>query len=70
MKRYWIIVVLLCLIGSLRAQDFYRTKRWEIAIIHLVCGLLFCVTIVGIPLGLQHFKMAVGSIFPFGKEIR
>lgn len=26
MKRYLIIVVLLCLIGSLRAQDFYRTK--------------------------------------------
>ena len=43
---------------------------WEIAAIHLVCGLIFCVTIVGIPLGLQHFKMALSSIFPFGKEIR
>ncbi len=43
---------------------------WEIAILHLVCGLVFCVTIVGIPLGMQHFKMMVGSIFPFGKEIR
>lgn len=42
---------------------------WEIATIHLVCGLLFCVTIIGIPWGLQHFKMAIGSIFPFGKEI-
>ena len=43
---------------------------WEIAIIHLVCGVLFCITIVGIPWGLQHFKMAIASIFPFGKEIR
>ena len=43
---------------------------WEVAIVHLVCGLLFCVTIVGIPLGLQHFKLAIGSIFPFGKEIK
>ena len=43
---------------------------WEIAIIHLVCGLFFCVTIIGIPWGLQHFKMAISSIFPFGKEIR
>ena len=37
---------------------------------HLVAGLLFCVTIVGIPWGTQHFKMALGSVFPFGKEIR
>ena len=43
---------------------------WEIALIHLGCGLLFCLTVVGIPWGLQHFKMALSSIFPFGKEIR
>ena len=35
-----------------------------------IAGLLWCVTIVGIPWGLQHFKMAIGSIFPFGKQIR
>ena len=43
---------------------------WEIAVIHLGFGLLLCITIIGIPWGLQHFKMAIGSIFPFGKEIR
>ena len=43
---------------------------WEIALLHLFFGLLFCITIVGIPWGLQHFKMALASIFPFGKEIR
>ena len=43
---------------------------WEIALIHLVCGLIFCITISGRPWGLQHFKMIVPSIFPFGKEIR
>ena len=43
---------------------------WEIALIHLVCGLLLCVTIIGIPWGLQHFKMALNAIFPFGKTIR
>lgn len=43
---------------------------WEIALTHLVFGLILCVTIIGIPWGLQHFKMAIGSIFPFGKEIR
>lgn len=42
---------------------------WEVAIIHLVCALLFCITIIGIPWGVQHFKLAIASIFPFGKEI-
>ena len=42
---------------------------WEIAIMHLFFGMLFCITIIGIPFGMQHFKMAIGSIFPFGKEI-
>ena len=43
---------------------------WEIALTHLVFGLILCVTIIGIPWGLQHFKMALGAVFPFGKEIR
>ena len=43
---------------------------WEVAIVHLVFGLLLCVTIIGIPWGMQHFKMALAAIFPFGKEIR
>ena len=43
---------------------------WEIALIHLVCGLIFCITIIGIPWGMQHFKMIIPSIFPFDKEIR
>ena len=42
---------------------------WEVALLHVGFGLLFCITIIGIPWGLQHFKMAIGSIFPFGKEI-
>jgi Predicted membrane protein len=37
---------------------------WEIAIIHLVCGLLCCITVVGIPFGIQHFKLAFELHFP------
>ena len=43
---------------------------WEIALLHLAFGLLFCITIIGIPWGLQHFKMAYASLIPFGKEVR
>lgn len=39
---------------------------WEIALVHAVLGLLFCITVIGIPFGLQHFKLARYSLFPFG----
>ena len=41
----------------------------EIAVLHLTFGVLCCVTIVGIPFGLQHFKMAFLALVPFGKQI-
>ncbi|MDR1201472.1 MAG: YccF domain-containing protein [Tannerellaceae bacterium] len=40
-----------------------------IALTHLSFGLLLCITIVGIPFGMQHFKMAALALTPFGKEI-
>lgn len=41
-----------------------------IALIYYIVGLLMCITIIGIPWGLRHFRMAIASVFPFGKEIR
>ena len=32
-------------------------------------GCLWCITIVGIPIGMQCFKFAALSFFPFGKEV-
>jgi len=40
-----------------------------ICLSHLVFGLLFCITIIGIPFGRQHFKMAALALTPFGKTI-
>ncbi len=40
-----------------------------IALSHLLFGLVLCITIIGIPFGLQHFKMAGLAITPFGKDI-
>ena len=34
-----------------------------------VAGIIWCVTIVGIPIGVQCFKLASISLNPFGKEI-
>lgn len=41
----------------------------EIALLHVGLGLIFCLTIVGIPFGLQHFKMTLLALVPFGKVI-
>ena len=35
----------------------------------LLAGGLWCITIIGIPIGMQCFKMAGLSFFPFGKEV-
>ena len=41
----------------------------EIAMIHLAFGVFCCITIIGIPFGIQHFKMALLALVPFGKKI-
>jgi hypothetical protein len=39
------------------------------AILWALSGLLLCLTIIGIPFGLQCFKIAGFVLWPFGKEI-
>ena len=41
----------------------------ELAIANVIIGGLLCVTIIGIPFGLQSFKMAKLSLMPFGAKI-
>lgn len=40
----------------------------EMALGHLCMGILFCITIIGIPFGMQHFKLAKLALFPFGQS--
>lgn len=37
---------------------------------YLISGVLLCLTIIGIPFGLQVLKLSVLSLSPFGKEIK
>lgn len=41
----------------------------EIALLHVTFGIICCLTIVGIPFGMQHFKMTILALVPFGKKI-
>ena len=42
---------------------------WLIFLAYLLGGLILCVTIIGIPFGLQCFKLSVLGLAPFGREI-
>jgi uncharacterized membrane protein YccF (DUF307 family) len=42
---------------------------WWLALLHLISGVLLCLTIVGIPLGLGNFKLIPVSLLPMGREI-
>jgi uncharacterized membrane protein YccF (DUF307 family) len=42
---------------------------WWLALEHLLVGILLCLTIIGIPLGIGSFKMAGAALVPFGREV-
>jgi uncharacterized membrane protein YccF (DUF307 family) len=42
---------------------------WELAIGHLVTGVLLAITIIGLPLAVANFKMIPISLVPFGRVI-
>jgi uncharacterized membrane protein YccF (DUF307 family) len=42
---------------------------WALALGHLTSGILLCITIIGIPLGLANFKLIPISLMPLGARI-
>ena len=42
---------------------------WELFLAHIVAGFLLCITIIGIPFGIQAFKLGVLALWPFGRTI-
>ena len=42
---------------------------WGMALGYLGAGVLNCITIIGIPFGIQSFKMAKLALWPFGAQI-
>ena len=40
-----------------------------LALAHVITGVLLCITIIGIPLGVANFKMIPVSLLPLGREI-
>lgn len=42
---------------------------WWLALGHVVTGILLCITVIGIPLGVANFKMIPIALLPLGREI-
>ena len=57
-----------CLSTIMNIIWFFVGGFW-IALTHLAFGVLFAITIIGIPFALQHFKLAGLALTPFGREI-
>ncbi len=48
---------------------WFLLAGWWLILLHLVTGVLLCVTIIGIPLGLANFKLIPVTFRPFGRDI-
>jgi len=48
---------------------WFLVAGWWLAIGHLTAALACCVTIIGIPFGLQHIKLALIALAPIGLEV-
>ena len=42
---------------------------WWLALLHVLAGIAYCLTIIGIPFGLALFKLALVGLFPLGKKV-
>lgn len=42
---------------------------WELALAHLVAGLLLCLTVIGIPFGIACWKMVPLALLPLGRRV-
>lgn len=54
-----------CLLNVL----WFLISGLELALGNLVIGCILCITIVGIPFGMQFFKIAKLSLAPFGASV-
>jgi uncharacterized membrane protein YccF (DUF307 family) len=56
-------------LGFLANVIWFVLAGWHLALMHVVIGAVQCISIIGIPFGLQHFKLAFIALAPVGKEV-
>ncbi len=56
-------------LGLLLNVVWFVLGGWYLALHHIILGVGLCITIIGIPFGLQHLKLAIISLAPVGKAV-
>jgi uncharacterized membrane protein YccF (DUF307 family) len=56
-------------LGTVMNLIWIMVGGFWIFLTHIGLGILLCITIIGIPFGQQHFKLAALAITPFGREV-
>lgn len=61
--------------GNMGCVSMFFNVLWiliggiELAVAHFILALFFFVTIIGIPFGMQHLKLAKLALVPFGQNV-
>ena len=56
-------------LGSVLNVIWFILFGWWLCLAHILVGIAQCVSIIGIPTGLAHFKLASISLFPVGQRV-
>ncbi|PJG82744.1 YccF domain-containing protein [Caviibacterium pharyngocola] len=55
--------------GSVFNLLWFILFGWWLCVLHILCGITQCLTLIGIPVGLANFKLARISLFPVGQRV-
>ncbi|MGC7559443.1 YccF domain-containing protein [Pasteurella sp. PK-2025] len=56
-------------IGTLLNVVWFILFGWWLCLLHIFLGIVQCLTIIGIPVGVTHFKLAGIALFPVGQRV-
>ncbi|MGV6989823.1 YccF domain-containing protein [Testudinibacter sp. P80/BLE/0925] len=56
-------------VGSILNIIWFVVCGWWLCLLHIMVGISQCVTIIGIPSGIGHFKLAQIALFPVGQRV-
>ncbi|QIM68252.1 YccF domain-containing protein [Basfia succiniciproducens] len=56
-------------LGSVLNVLWFVLFGWWLCLLHILTGITQCLTLIGIPTGLAHFKLARISLFPVGQRV-
>ncbi|WP_396215450.1 YccF domain-containing protein [Gemmatimonas sp.] len=62
--------VLWCICGGFLSWVAWVISGVVLAIMHVCAGVALCLTIIGIPFGPAHFRLAGVSLAPLGKRVQ